>query len=133
VVVTICRFRRQENMSIPIDECGGRQLPTALAPNRRNSARAAETIRRAARTLEVAANRKFSIMKNMSHLDRLSDQIRELRARAERLPDGDERDELLRQARQDEVARRLIEWVTSDQETPPDDVIPIWRHRLHRK
>lgn len=84
--------------------------------------------------LEVAANRKFSIMKNKTHVDRLSDQIKELRARAERLPACRERDELLRQAQQDEIARRLIEWVTaSDQETPPDDVIPIWTHRLHRK
>lgn len=73
-------------------------------------------------------------MKNKTHVDRLSDQIKEFRARAEGLPAGRERDELLRQAQQDEIARRLIEWVTAtDQETPPDDVIPIGTHRLHRK
>jgi hypothetical protein len=95
--------------------------------------RTTETIRRANRTLEVAANRKFSIMKNTSHVDRLSEQIKELRARAERLPDGDERDELLRQVQQDEIARRLIEWVNSSDREAPDDVIPIWRHKLNRK
>jgi hypothetical protein len=73
-------------------------------------------------------------MKNKTRLDSLSDQIKELRARAGRLPAGRERDELLRRAQQDEIARRLIEWVNaSDLETPPDDVIPIWRHRLNRK
>jgi hypothetical protein len=87
--------------------------------------RTTETIRRANRTLEV--------MKNTSHVDRLSEQIKELRARAERLPDGDERDELLRQVQQDEIARRLIEWVNSSDREAPDDVIPIWRHKLNRK
>ena len=102
--------------------------------NDRSRDRTAETIRRAARILEVAANRKFSIMKNTSHVDRLSDQINEHRARAERLPAGRERDELLHQARQDEIARRLIEWVnSSDHEPPPGDVIPIQKHRLDRK
>jgi hypothetical protein len=72
-------------------------------------------------------------MKNTSHVDRLSEQIKELRARAERLPDGDERDELLRQVQQDEIARRLIEWVNSSDREAPDDVIPIWRHKLNRK
>ena len=66
----------------------------------------------------MAGNRKFSIMKNTSHVDRPSNQIRELRLSA-----GDERDELLRQARQDEIARRSIEWVTaSDQDLPSNDV-----------
>jgi len=73
-------------------------------------------------------------MKNTSHVDRLSDQINEHRARAERLPAGCERDELLHQAKQDEIARRLIEWVnSSDHEPPPGDVIPIQKHRLDRK
>ena len=50
------------------------------------------------------------------------------------LPAGDERDELLRRAEQDEIALRLIEWVTSsDKLPPPEDLIPIRRHRLRRK
>ena len=67
-------------------------------------------------------------------MDRLSDQIKELREQAGGLPPGDERDELQRKAQQDEIARRLIEWVTSlGQLPPPDDLIPIRRHRLRHK
>jgi hypothetical protein len=69
-----------------------------------------------------------------SHVDRLSDQIKSLREKARGLPAGDERDELLRKAEQDEIALRLIEWVTSsDKSPPPEDLIPIRRHRLRRK
>jgi len=68
------------------------------------------------------------------HVDRLSDQIRGLRERARGLPAGEERDELLRKAEQDEIALRLIEWITSSgQLTPPEDLIPIRRHRLRQK
>ena len=70
----------------------------------------------------------------MSHVDRLRDQIRGLREEARVLPAGDERDELLRRAEQDEIALRLIEWVTSsDKLPPPEDLIPIRRHRLRRE
>jgi hypothetical protein len=69
-----------------------------------------------------------------SHVDRLSDQIKGLREKARGLPTGDERDELLRKAEQDEIALRLIEWVTSSNKfPPPEDLIPIRRHRLRRE
>jgi len=69
-----------------------------------------------------------------SHADRLSDQIKEFREKARGLPAGDERDELLRRAEQDEIALRLIEWIASSgQLPPPEDLVPIRRHRLRRK
>ena len=87
-----------------------------------------------ARTLGIGVSRKFSILNNRSHVDRLRDQIKELRGRAGGLPPGDERDELLRKAQQDEIALCLIEWVTSsDQQPPPENLIPIRRHLLRRK
>jgi len=73
-------------------------------------------------------------LNKVSHVDRLRDQIRGLREEARVLPAGDERDELLRRAEQDEIALRLIEWVTSsDKLPPPEDLIPIRRHRLRRE
>ena len=93
-----------------------------------------ETFRRTARTLRMAAKPKYSIANKASHVDRLSDQVKELREKARGLPAGDERDELLRKAKQDEIALRLIEWITSSgQLPPPEDQIPIRRHRLCRK
>ena len=93
-----------------------------------------ETFRRAARTLRMAAKSKYSILNKASHIDRLSDQIKGLREKAKGLPAGDERDALLRKAEQDEIALRLIEWITSSgQLPPPEDLIPIRRHRLRRK
>jgi len=82
----------------------------------------------------MAAKPKYSIVKKASHVDRLSDQIKGFREKARGLPAGDERDDLLRKAEQDEVALRLIEWITSSgQLPPPEDLIPIRRHRLPRK
>ena len=93
-----------------------------------------ETFRRAARTLRIAASPKYSILNKASHVDRLSDQIKGLREKAEGLPPGGERDALLRMAEQDEIALRLIEWITSSgQLPPPEDLIPIRRHRLRPK
>jgi hypothetical protein len=93
-----------------------------------------ETFRRTARTLRIAVKPKHSILNKASHVDRLSDQIRELREKARGLPAGDERDELLRNAEQDEIALRLIEWITSPGRLPPpEDMIPIRRHRLRRE
>jgi hypothetical protein len=93
-----------------------------------------ETFRRAARTLRMAAKPKYSILNKASHIDRLSDQIKGLREKAKGLPAGDERDALLRKAEQDEIALRLIEWITSSgQLPPPEDLIPIRRHRLRRE
>jgi hypothetical protein len=92
-----------------------------------------ETFRRTARTLRIAVKPKHSILNKASLVDRLSDQIRELREKARGLPAGDERDELQRKAEQDEIALRLIEWITSSgQLPPPEDLIPIRRHRLRR-
>ena len=82
----------------------------------------------------MAVNPKYSILNKASHVDRLSDQIKELREKARGLPAGDERDELLRMAEQDEIALRLIEWITSaGQLLTPEDLIPIRRHRLRRE
>jgi hypothetical protein len=82
----------------------------------------------------MAAEPKYSISNKAPHVDRLSDQIKGLREKARRLPAGDERDELLRRAEQDEIALRLIEWMTSSgQLPPPEDLVPIRRHRLRRK
>jgi hypothetical protein len=69
-----------------------------------------------------------------SHVGRLSDQVKALREKARGLPAGGERDELLRKAEQDEIALRLIEWIASaGQLPPPEDLVPIRRHRLRRK
>jgi len=106
--------------------------PMAVAAGRIISQRF-ETFRRIARTLRIAVKPKHSILNKASLVDRLSDQIRELREKARGLPAGDERDELQRKAEQDEVALRLIEWITSSgQLPPPEDLIPIRRHRLRR-
>jgi hypothetical protein len=68
------------------------------------------------------------------HTARLSDQISALRDKARQLPAGPERDELLHRAKQDEIALRVIRWVTSSgQLPPPSDLIPMTRHRLRRK
>jgi hypothetical protein len=76
----------------------------------------------------------YSTVSKAPQADRLSDQIKAIRERAGRLPAGPERDELLRRAEQDEVALRVIQWVTSSGHLPPpSDFIPIARHRLHRK
>jgi len=59
---------------------------------------------------------------------------RGFREKARGLSAGDERDELLRKVQQDEIALRLIEWVTSPgQLPPPEDLVPIRTHRLRRK
>jgi len=69
-----------------------------------------------------------------STIDRLRDRIRTLRGKAGELPDGDERDDLLRKAEQDEISLRLIEWIMSPGKmAPPGDLVPIRKHRLRRK
>jgi|KBSMisStaDraftv2_1062788.scaffolds.fasta_scaffold130014_2 hypothetical protein len=66
--------------------------------------------------------------------DSLTDRVKRLREDAARLPPGLERSDLLHQARQAEISLRLIEWIASpDLKPPPDDLIPIRRHRLRRK
>jgi len=65
---------------------------------------------------------------------RLSDRIKAAREEAARLPAGPEKDALLGLAEQDEVALRLIQWVTSSgQLPPPSDLVPVKRHPLRRK
>jgi hypothetical protein len=51
--------------------------------------------------------------------DRLSDFAREARERAEQLPPGPERDELLRKARQADTALHLDDWANSPGLQPP--------------
>ena len=73
-------------------------------------------------------------MNKASTIDRLRDRIRTLRAKAGELPDGGERDDLLRKAEQDEISLRLIEWITSPAKiVPPADIVSIRKHRLRRK
>ncbi|WFU18682.1 hypothetical protein [Bradyrhizobium sp. CB3481] len=65
---------------------------------------------------------------------RLSERIKSAREEAARLSAGPEKDALLGQAEQDEVALRLIQWVTSSgQLPPPSDLVPVERHPLRRK
>jgi hypothetical protein len=65
---------------------------------------------------------------------RLSDRIKAAREEAARLPAGPEKEALLGRAEQDEIALRLIQWVTSSgQLPPPSDSVPVKRHPLRRK
>jgi hypothetical protein len=65
---------------------------------------------------------------------RLSDRIKAARDKAARLPAGPDKDDLLSQAKQDEVALRVIQWMTSSGHVaPPSDLLPVKRHRLRRK
>lgn len=73
-------------------------------------------------------------MNTALHIDRLRDQIKGLRDKANELPAGEERDILLRQAQQDEIALRLLEWINSPgQLPPPENLVPMRRHRLRPK
>lgn len=63
----------------------------------------------------------------------LSDRIKAAREETSRLLAGPERDALLRQIEQDEVALRVIQWVTSSGHVPPpSDLLPMRRHPLRR-
>jgi hypothetical protein len=65
--------------------------------------------------------------------DRLNEQIKALRTTAERLPPGPERDGLLDSIERDEIALRVIQWMTSSGDLPPpSDLIPMKRHRFRR-
>lgn len=52
--------------------------------------------------------------------ERMADQAATLRAQADRLPAGGERDGLLKRARLAETGAQLSEWVTSHVLRPPD-------------
>jgi hypothetical protein len=55
----------------------------------------------------------------LSFPDRLAEEAERLRAEAEKLPHGHERDLLLRKARQTETAAHVNEWLTSPGLSPP--------------
>ena len=57
--------------------------------------------------------------KPATHAKRLAESARRLRERASELPLGPERDRLVRQARRDETASHLAEWLTSAGLRPP--------------
>lgn len=74
------------------------------------------------------------MMTKTPQANHLSDRIKAARAEAARLPAGPEKDVLLRQFEQDEVALRVIQWVTSSGHlAPPSDVVPVKWHPLRRK
>jgi hypothetical protein len=50
---------------------------------------------------------------------RLAEEAKRLREQAETFPPGIERDELIRKARQTEIASRMNEWLTSPGLQPP--------------
>ena len=63
----------------------------------------------------------------------LNDRIKAAREEISRLPAGPEKDALLRQIERDEVALRVIQWVTSPERVPPpSDLLPMKRHPLRR-
>ena len=57
-------------------------------------------------------------MRRKSQADRLSDRIKATRAEARRLPAGPEYDVLLRSVEHDEIALRIIQWLTSPGHLP---------------
>jgi hypothetical protein len=59
------------------------------------------------------------IKHDLSFEERLAEEARRLRERAELLPIGQEREELLNKARQAENALRLSAWLTSPGLQPP--------------
>jgi hypothetical protein len=52
--------------------------------------------------------------------ERLSEEAKRLRAKAKLLPPGAARDEMIRRARQAELAAHLNEWLTSPGLRPPE-------------
>jgi hypothetical protein len=52
--------------------------------------------------------------------ERLSEEAKRLRAEAKLLPPGARRDDMIRRARQAEIASHLNEWLTSPGLRPPD-------------
>ncbi len=51
---------------------------------------------------------------------RLAEEAKRLRAEAKLLPPGAERDEMIRKARQAEIAAHMNEWLTSPGLRPPE-------------
>ena len=52
--------------------------------------------------------------------ERLSEEAKRLRAKAKLLPPGAARDEMIRRARQAEIAAHMNEWLTSPGLRPPE-------------
>jgi hypothetical protein len=82
----------------------------------------------------LSGHRECPTVKKSSHAHRLREKITALREKAQQLPAGAERNELLKRAEQEEIALRVIQWIASPGElAPPSDLIPVTRHRLQRK
>lgn len=62
-------------------------------------------------------------MKQPAHIttaeERFADEAKRLRAQAEKLPPGHERDVILRKASLDEAASQMFEWLNSTGPRPP--------------
>ena len=63
--------------------------------------------------------RKKFVLLTSSLEHRLADEAKRLERQAKQLPYGKAREELLRKARQDEVAAHISEWLTSPGLQPP--------------
>ena len=61
----------------------------------------------------MSVQRAHSMMRKTPQANHLSDRIEAAHDEAARLPAGPEKDALLGQAEQDEVALRVIQWMTS--------------------
>lgn len=59
----------------------------------------------------MVQRRRFKQLLSLS--ERLEQEARRLRARAEKLPHGPEREQILRKARQAETATHVDEWLSS--------------------
>jgi hypothetical protein len=74
------------------------------------------------------------MMRKTPQANHRSDRIKAARDEAARLPAGPEKDALLGQAEQDEVALRVLQWMTSSGHlAQPSDLLPVKRHPLRRK
>jgi hypothetical protein len=74
------------------------------------------------------------MMRETPQANRLSDRIKAARDEAARLPAGPEKQALLSQGKQDEVALRVIQWtISSGHVAPPSDLLPVKRLALRRK
>ena len=78
-------------------------------------------------TQRLGPGRRGCVMERRRHFkqtqsleERLSEEAKRLRAEAKMLPPGVVRDEMIRKARQAEMASHLNEWLTSPGLRPPD-------------
>ncbi|MGY4282710.1 hypothetical protein ACVWXO_001930 [Bradyrhizobium sp. LM2.7] len=66
----------------------------------------------------MGARRRFSQSSPLE--ERLAEEAKSLREQAKKLPDGPQREALLRRARQNEVGAHMTEWLTSPGLQPPE-------------